>query len=138
MKVRPLATLALLLLLLTTASGCGDVLNDGPTITSLTVSPSSVVQTDTGMTDEFFTITLSFSGFESDVIVDETRVFIQDPEIDAVPGTADLNGDTITLGMIAKTWVGGLAPGVYEIGAEVRSETESVTERNLATIEITE
>ena len=124
--------------LLAVLCGCGEDLGAGASIVSLSVTPSTIKQTDSGMTDEFFTVTIVTSGFEDEIDPELTRVFVQDPEIDAVPGTAELNGSTITLDRIAKTWLGGLAPDVYSVGAEVRSDTESVTQRDLATITIEE
>ena len=90
------------------------------------------------MTDEFFTVTIGISGFEDDIDEDAVRVFVQDPEVDAIPGSVDVATNTITLNMIAKTWVGGLPAGLYDVGAVVRSQTESVTQRDLATITIEE
>ena len=110
----------------------------GATIDSVTIDPDIISLSDTGMTDEFFIVTIVVSGFEGEIDGDSARVFVQEPEIDAVPGTTDVSGDTITLGMIAKTWVGNLDPGEYDVGAEVRSDTESVTQRDLATITIEE
>lgn len=127
------------LLLMLVLAGCGEDLGSGASILSLSVDPDVVSASDTGMTDEFFTVTLVVAGFEEAVEADQTRVFIQEAsDRDAVPGDTTLDGDTITLQMIAKTWVGGLEPGLYDIGAEVRSATESVIQRDLATITIEE
>lgn len=131
--------LMLPLLLLLALTGCGEDLGSGASIVSLVIDPNVVSAQDTGMTDEYFTVTLTFAGFEEAVIADETRVFIQEAsDRDAVPGSTTLDGSTITLAMIAKTWVVGLDPGIYDIGAEVRSATESVIQRDLATITIEE
>ena len=133
--MRRLTLLVLFALLL---SACGEDLGLGPSIDDLIVDPDVITLSDTGMTDEFFTVTLTVSGFEDVVDPELTRVFIQQPEVDAVAGSTDVSGDTITLNMIAKTWVGGLDAGLYNVGAEVRSPTESVTQRDLATITIEE
>lgn len=130
--------LAILMLFALLLSACGEDLGIGPSIDSLTVDPDVVSLSDTGMTDEFFSVTISFSGFEDVVDPELTRVFIQQPEVDAVAEDIDVSGSTITLTRIAKTWVGGLDAGLYNIGAEVRSPTESVTQRDLATITIEE
>ncbi|NND02491.1 MAG: hypothetical protein HKN91_06870, partial [Acidimicrobiia bacterium] len=119
-------------------SACGEDLGEGPSIDSLIVDPDVVAESDTGMTDEFFVVTINFSGFEEPVDPDLTRVFIQQPERDAVAGSTDVTGNTITMTMIAKTWTVGLDTGQYNVGAEVRSATESVTQRDLATITIEE
>jgi len=118
-------------------TSCGDEFG-GASIDSLTISPSSIRTAETGMTDEFFTVTIGISGFEDDIDEDAVRVFVQDPEVDAIPGSVDVATNTITLNMIAKTWVGGLPAGLYDVGAVVRSQTESVTQRDLATITIEE
>lgn len=119
-------------------SACGEDLGFGPSIDSVTIDPDIISLSDTGMTDEFFTVTITVSGFDDVVDPDETRVFVQEPEVNAVPGSTELSGNTITLTMIAKTWVGGFDAGIYDVGAEVRSPTESVTQRDLATITIEE
>lgn len=118
------------------AVGCGEDIGAGATIDSLTVDPDIISLSDTGMTDEFFTVTIVVSGFADEVDPERTEVFVQEPEVAAVPGSTDVTGDTITLTMIAKTWVGGLDAGLYDVGATVRSATESVTQRDLATITI--
>jgi hypothetical protein len=121
-------------------TGCGE-LDDitGAEIVSLEIDPDTLNLSETGMTDEFFTATIVVSGFEDEVDVETANVFLQDPErVDAAPGFREIEGDTITLGMIAKTWVGDLDPGVYSVGAEVSSATETVRQLDLATITITE
>jgi hypothetical protein len=132
---------ALVLVFLATAlSGCGE-LDDltGAQIASLQIDPDTLSLSDTGMTDEFFTATMVVSGFEDEVDVETAVVFLQDPErVEAAPGFREIEGDTITLGMIAKTWVGGLEPGAYSVGAEVSSATETVRQLDLATITIVE
>ena len=126
-----------LLLFVVLVAGCGEDLG-GASIDTMTVDPDIVSLSETGMTDEFFTVTISVSGFEGVIDTEATRVFIQDPLRDAVPGNTVQDGNTITLQMIAKTWVGGLDAGTYQIGAEVQSDTETVTQRDLATITIEE
>lgn len=121
-------------------TGCGE-LDDltGGEIVSLEIDPNTLSLSDTGMTDEFFTATMVVSGFEDPVDVDTAVVFLQEPErVDAAPGFSEIDGDTITLGMIAKTWVGGLDAGAYSVGAEISSETETVRQLDLATITIEE
>lgn len=132
-----MSRISLVVLLAFLLTGCGEDLF-GASIVSLTVDPDVISLSDTGMTDEFFTVIVVVDGFEQEVDPDATRVFIQEPDVEAVAGTTSLSGNTITLGMIAKTWVGNLEAGIYDVGAEVRSETESVTQRDLATITIEE
>jgi len=124
------------------ATGCGEALgpDGGPQIVSLSIDPSEISLSDTGMTDEYFTATIQVSGFQNAVDVDQADVFVEagGDTISAEPGTRDIQGDTITLGMIAKSWLGGLDAGDYGVGAEVQSSTEKVRELDLATITITE
>lgn len=121
---------------------CGELENNGTAgaeIVSLTLSPDTISLSDTGMTDEYFTATLVVDGFIDPVDVDSVEVFIQDPErVEAEPGTRDIDGNTITLGMIAKSWFAGLEAGVYNIGAEVSSETEQVLQLDLTTVTVEE
>ena len=131
----------LILVLAVGLYACGDVNNsgtDGAQIVSLEIDPDTLSRSDTGMTDEFFTATLVVSGFADPIDVDEVSVFIQEPSVEAEPGSRSIEGDTITLGMIAKSWFAGLDAGVYDIGAEVSSETEQVRQLDLATVTIEE
>lgn len=120
------------------AVGCGEDLG-GASIDSMIIDPNVVgVNTDGGMTDEHFTVTITVSGFLDEVDPAQTLVFIQEPQVDAIAGETSIAGDVITVGKIQKTWIGGLEPGVYDVGAEVHSATETVLQRNLATITIEE
>lgn len=125
------------------AAGCGEGLNNGsvlgPRIESLEITPDTISTSETGMTDEYFTATLVVAGFEDEIILDDVDIFIQEPDIvDAVPQDRSIAGDTITLDRIAKSWFAGLGAGVYSIGANVESETETVNELNLFEITVTE
>ena len=121
---------------------CGELVNNGTAgaqIVSLTLEPNTISLSDTGMTDEYFTVTLVTGGFVDPVDPETAVVFIQEPErTEAEPGTREVSGNTITLGMIAKSWFAGLEPGVYNIGAEVSSETEQVRQLDLATVTVEE
>ena len=122
-------------------TGCGELVNNatGARIANLTITPDTITATDTGMTDEFFTATMVVEGFVDPVDPDTAVIFLQEPNrLEAQPQSRSIDGNTITLDGIAKTWVGGLDPGVYPVGGEVRSETESVTQLDLATITIEE
>lgn len=131
--------LSLLLTAILLVTSCEEDLFFGPSIDSLVIDPDVVgVHTDGGMTDEHFTVRITVSGFEDEIDPSLTTVFIQEPELQAVAGTAMIDGNVITLSHIQKTWVGGLEPGVYDLGAEVRSATESALHRDLATITIEE
>ncbi len=126
------------------AFACGEPINNlqnstaGPRIDSLTIEPDTLSASETGMTDEFFTATLVIAGFEDEIVLDEVEIFIQEPEVAAVPQDATIEGDTIILDQIAKSWFAGLEPEIYDIGASVESETESIRELNLTTITVTE
>jgi hypothetical protein len=127
-------------------TSCGEDLGGGPEIVSMTISPDTLSVTETGMTDQFFTVTLEVAGFTDEIDLEETRVFIQGTdEVDAVFQTSAQVGNTITLGMIATGWFQTQVPGVYDIGASVQTiagdtgqPTEQVTQLNLATVTITE
>ena len=115
--------------------GCGEDLFE-PTISSLTIDPETISLSDTGMTDEFFTVNLSVDNFE-DTVTDVT-IFRQEPNrVDAV-GDVTIDGTTITVRMIAKSWFAGVEPGEYNIGAEVDSPNQSVREFDLATVTVVE
>ncbi|MEZ4461877.1 MAG: hypothetical protein R3E66_19580 [bacterium] len=126
-------------------AGCGeDLLNNGPEIVSMSISPDSVPATSTGMTDQFVTVTLTVAGFNDPINVDGTRVFIEANNVDGVYQSSALVGDTITLSTIATSWFQGLTEGEYSLGAEVVTvdgdngePTEKVSQIGLATITIT-
>lgn len=136
---------AFLAILVLVSTGCGEDLGFGPEIVSMTVSPDTLSTTETGMTDQFFTITIEVSGFTDEIDVEATRAFIQPDEVDAVYESATLVGNTITLDRIATGWFQTLPPGTYDIGAEVSTvpgdngqPTEAVERLNLTTVTITE
>lgn len=126
-------------------AGCGeDLLNNGPEIVSMSISPDSVPATSTGMTDQYVTVVLTVDGFTDPINVDSTRVFIETNNVDGVYQSAALAGNTITLSNIATSWFQGLTVGEYDLGAEVVTEdgdngepTEQVSQIGLATITIT-
>lgn len=130
----------------TTLSGCFevdqvplDIPCDDFEITSVEVTPSTLSQTETGMTDQFFTITIQLTGNVEEVDLEETRVFIQDSRIDAVYQTSSIAADTITLEEIPFSWFQSQPVGTYQIGATVQTISgEPVTQLDLATITITE
>jgi len=125
--------------------GCGEDFGSGPEIVSMTISPSTLSVTETGMTDQFFTVTIGISGFTDEIDVEETRVFIQGPDVEAIFQTSSIVGNTITLGNIATGWFQTQPVGTYDIGATVQTvpgdtgqPSEQVTQLNLATVTITE
>ncbi len=138
---------ALLALLALTVFGCGDDLAGGPSVESMTITPNTIAVSDTGMTDEFFSVTVQVAGFTEPVDAGSTRVFYSDgaSDVEGIYGSSALAGSTIQLGNIATSWFQGQPAGTYELGVTVQSEAdssgrpaESVTEFGLATVTITE
>ena len=116
-------------------------------ILSVTISPNVIATSDTGMSDEFFTIEIETTGFTDPIDVDETQAYFfdGDEQTDAVYQSARLDGDTIILESIFTSWFGAQPAGSYEIGVTVNTElgitgrpTASVSEFGLATVTITE
>ncbi|MGM0555660.1 MAG: hypothetical protein ACQEVA_04690 [Myxococcota bacterium] len=115
----------------------------GPNITSATITPSTISESNTGMTDEYFDVTLNTSGFDGEF--QDAEVFIQ------IPGGSDrpANGSFSTIEpddistitsdpqSIPLSWFGGLEPGVYNIGATVQTDLEDYTQLDVATVEVT-
>ena len=144
MTISPRATLRPLLAALTltgamlTFSGCPD-LDDGPDITSVTISPNTVKKSSTGMTDEFFTVVIQTSGFESELTGATVAIQDIDPALEAQPQEEPvINGDTITLNRIPKSWFSGLDVGEYAIETTVTSELTTLRRANVATISVSE
>ncbi len=129
--------LPVVLILLTFAMGCGDEQFSDAQITSLTLSRTTFTTSETGMTDEFITATVTFEGFFDEVDPERSEIFLQDFDRAAVPQSATVSGNTLTLTDIATSWL-SVSPGTHSIGATVATPTESVTQLNLATVTITE
>lgn len=131
---------ALLAWATTLATGCEEALG-GPSITSFTISPDEIPRTDTGMTDEHFTMALTVSGFEAEI--DDVNAFIQEnghshPREDASYDLS-IQGNSIDIEGVPLTWFSGVGAGTYNIGATVTDVNESeVTQRNLAEVTVTE
>ena len=135
-----LCTLGALTALALTLHGCADLIGaTGPDITSVTISPDSIAENSTGMTDEFFSVTIETSGFEFPLegaevrLVDFNRVGVTN-----TPPTID--GGQIVINEILQSWFQGVPPGEYIIEVTVFSEdqAESVERDDLATITVTE
>ncbi len=123
-------------LLLTIAPGC-IVEDDGdPEIISLTITPSQISRSEAGTSNEFFTATIEVANFADDII--DAEVYIVSPSRTAVPGKIDIDRDTIILSEIAKSWFSGLEPGVYTLGASVKSETVADRNNVLTTVTVTD
>ncbi len=132
---RPLFLGAALAMVLGNTS-CIDAASD-PDIVSVTVSPNTVPRSSTGMTDEFFTVTIVTSGFTSPPTGATVAIQELDPKLEAQPGATEINGDTITLQEIPKSWFGGLEEGTYNIETTVTSDLTDLTQSNTATVTVT-
>ncbi len=109
-----------------------------PEIVSMTVSPSSIPVSDTGMTDETVDVSITVSGFTGQIT--EADAFIQLTGDTRVAQKQDfqVTGNTIELLGIKKTWFNNLQPGTYSIGASVVSDAgEDITQSDLTTVAIT-
>lgn len=128
--------LILALLIISVATGCIVDEEGDPQIISMTVSPNSISRSETGSTSEYFTVTIDIANFEDEVT--SAEVYIQSPARTAEHGQIEIEGDTIILSQIAKTWFGNLEVGTYNLGATVRTDTVTVRENNLTTVTITD
>ncbi|MBA2662534.1 MAG: hypothetical protein H0U74_09590 [Bradymonadaceae bacterium] len=115
-------------------AGCPIDLGDEPRIVSMNIDPSVISRSEVGMTDEYFNIELSTINFDEDIT--GVEVYIQLTPVRNAVGTVIVEGETILIERIAKTWFGGLEPGTYSIGAQVRTSSVTVRENNLATVVI--
>ena len=118
-------------------TACEEALDGGfgSTISNFTISPDRIPQSDTGMTDEFFDVSMTVSGFETPV--SSVELFIQENGREAPRGDLDVVGSSVSVDNIAKTWFNGVPPGLYTIGATVTAEDGSeVTQRNLGNVEV--
>ena len=119
-------------------TSCEDLLV-GARVDSMVISPDQISLSETGMTDEFFNIEITVSGFDEEIDKDSITIYRQDPRVDAVPESISVNGNTIKLTRIAKSWFGNVtAAGTYNIGAELSSESQFINEQDLATITVVE
>ncbi len=131
-----LITLMILGAALLFSNGCIDAV-DGPDITSVTVTPGSISKSETGMTDESFTVVIQTSGFESELTGATVAIQDLDPPLEGQPlEDPTISGDTITL-RILKSWLGGLDEGTYSIETTVTSELTTIKQGNSATVTIT-
>lgn len=126
-----------------TLSSCVDGLL-GPTITSVTVTPSTIPKSQTGMTDEYFDVTINTSDFEGEF--ESAEVFIQVPDGAPMDSLGQFEpvepGDMTTIvnvpRTIATSWFGDVGAGTYNIGARVTTDLEEVTQRDLTTVTVTD
>ena len=116
-------------------AGCVDLTDDGPQITSVTVTPNTLSQSSTGMTDEFFEVTIVTQGFTAPIRIQDVDGEGREGEPQEAP---TVNGDTVVISKIAKSWFGGLEPGQYNIEVQVENNVDSVRQANAATVTVTE
>lgn len=132
-----LAPLMLVMMVMAFVSGCAEIADTGPQVVSVTVTPSTLAKSDTGMTDAYFEVRIVTSGFETPVT--DAKVFIQEINLEGEPqDPLVINGDTITVPKIAQSWFGGLEPGQYAIEVLVSNDVDEVRQANAATVTITE
>ncbi len=127
----------LVALLLTTVASC--IVDDegGPQIVSMTITPPQISRSETGTSNEFFTATIEVANFDDEIT--DASIYIVAPYKLAVPGKVEIEGNTIILSGIAKTWFGDLDAGVYKLGARVKSGTVPKLEENdLTTVTVTD
>ncbi len=124
-----------LLILLTS---CEDLVL-GAQVDSMVISPNRISLSETGMTDEFFNIEITVSGFNEAIDKDSITVYRQDPRVNAVAESTVVDGNTIRLNRIAKSWFGDVSSaGSFDIGVELSSESQFINEQDLATIVVVE
>lgn len=129
--------IVIFLLLLFSLFSC-DEIELGATVDTLNVVPNTLSLSDTGMTDEYFTITMKVSGFDGEIEKDSIKVFRQNPRVVAIPESITITGNTIKLNRIAKSWFGGVASGSYQIGVEMSSQGQFINEQDLAKVVVRE
>ena len=135
-----LCTLGALTALALTLYGCEGLIGEGgPEIASASITPDTIAESSTGMTDQFFDVTLVTSGFAFPI--EGATVEIEELGRAGETTTAPtIDGDTIVLNDIAQSWFQGVPPGEYPITATVFSEdnAESVTQLSVVTVTVTE
>lgn len=135
-----LATLMLLSLLLALPSlaltGCEE-LEEEPSIISVTVDPSTIQYNHYNGS---MTVLISIAGFTGEI--SEADAFIETDtgsERVAVKESFSAEGNDIELHGVPRTWLKGLAPGSYSVGANVISSAgENITQSDLGTVEVVE
>lgn len=119
-------------------SSCVPIDDGSPQISTLTITPSTISESSTGMTDQFFEITIVTANFTEPI--ESAQVFIQDLNREAVFNTApEITGDTIVIKRVPFAWFSEVGVGEHAISATVFSEgdLQSATELNLTTVTVT-
>jgi hypothetical protein len=130
-------------------TGCGDEFFDENAVVDVTVDPSSIPKANTGMTDQYFTIEVSYRGFDGEI--SDVEVFIENPTPDEAERAATIRDGSMQMFSdesrivfeTAQSWFSGVDPGTYSIGARVVGTTSGGLEvtsgrRGLAQVTITE
>ncbi len=103
----------------------------------MVITPDQISLSETGMTDEFFNIEIQVSGFVGEIDKSSIHVYRENPRVEAVPESISVNGNTIKLSRIAKSWFGDVEEaGSFSIGAELSSDSQFINEQDLATITV--
>lgn len=125
-----------LILALATTTACIVDEDTDPQIVSMSVTPSQISRSEAGTA--IFTATIQVANFDEDIADAQVEVYIVSPMRVADPEQIELEGETIILSDIGKSWFGGLEPGVYNIGALVETDTVTIRENNVTTVTITD
>lgn len=134
-----LMTALFTLLALVSLGGCVPVDDGSPRIASLTITPDTINENSTGMTDQFFEITIVTENFTEPL--ESAQVFIQELNREAAFTNApEITGDTIVIRRVPFAWFSGVEAGTHAISATVYSvdDLQSATELNLATVTVTQ
>ena len=118
-------------------SGCIEP-DSGPTVESVTISPDTLKESQAGMGDEYFTVTIVTSGFESPITkATAINQELADDDTRAVAkGETTIDGDTVTISQIRTSWFGGLEPDTYNIKVSVESDLTEIERASAATVTI--
>jgi hypothetical protein len=119
-----------------TASPDGDA-TTSPDITAMTLDPSQIPASETGMTDQNFTVTIEIDG--ATTAPSSVEVYLQTND-----GPRSSFGDTVSstaeevVVEAPYTWAQNLEPGEYPVGAELAFPDEDpVAAQDLTTLELT-
>ncbi len=137
-KIAPKAAWVLGVLVLVVSLGLTSCVpeGDGREIVSVSVSPTSVSQSDAAATD--WQVSMTVVGFEGAIVDADAFIQIGADTRSTNRDTFEVSGNTIELVGVERSWFGGLEPGSYQIGANVVTDAgEDVTQLDMATVTIT-
>lgn len=145
-SLRPLGLLVVVTVVLAVLTGCPLEFEDleEPTILDITVSPSTISQTEIGPHNEFDVIEISTANFDDELDPDSVEVFIDhgsNPTVDSNSADVQVQDNVITLTGVTYSWFSNHnQPGDYNIGAyvEAANTTTSARVSNLEIVTVTE